>query len=216
MKYFQKIIYVILYLIFLSNYAYTKSNMNKKIERIAVFEFENNRLDKEIAKTLTDRLRNELVQFDEIEIVERKRIDAVFQEQKIQISGCADECLIEVGKILGSSSIIVGSIGKVGNYFTINARKINATTAKVESAISYDSYSDIDQLLIKGMSEVAFKIVKGYNPPKPLIEDVEPKPDLNKKYTFNNAILTGIWGTFGAITCATLYLMFSIISNINF
>ena len=49
----------------------------------------------------------------------------------------------------------------MGNYFTINARKINATTAKVESAISYDSYSDIDQLLIKGMSEVAFKIVKG-------------------------------------------------------
>ena len=74
--------------------------MNKKIERIAVFEFENNRLDKEIAKTLTDRLRNELVQFDEIEIVERKRIDAVFQEQKIQLSGCADECLIELERSL--------------------------------------------------------------------------------------------------------------------
>ena len=63
---------------------------------------------------------NELVQFDEIEIVERKN-RCRFQEQKIQLSGCADECLIEVGKILGSSSIIVGSIGKVGNYFTINA-----------------------------------------------------------------------------------------------
>ena len=162
------------YLIVLNNNVYTKSSINKKVERIAVFEFENNRLDKEIAKTLTDRLRNELVQFDEIEIVERKRIDAVFQEQKIQISGCVDECLIEVGKILGSSSIVVGSIGKVGNYFTINARKINATTAKVESAISYDSYSDIDQLLIRGMSEIAFKIAKGYNLSKPLIENVEP------------------------------------------
>ena len=38
---------------------------------------------------------------------------------------------------------------------------------------------------------MAFKIVKGYNPPKPLIENVEPQSDLNKKYTFNNAILTG-------------------------
>ena len=36
--------------------------------------------------------------------------------------------------------------------------------------------------IIKGMSEVAFKIAKGYNPPKPLIKNVE-KPDLNKKYT---------------------------------
>ena len=39
-----------LYLIVLNDYAYTKSNMNKKIERIAVFEFENHKLDKEIAK----------------------------------------------------------------------------------------------------------------------------------------------------------------------
>ena len=62
---------------------------------------------------------------------------------------------------------------------------------------------------------MAFKIVKGYNPPKPLIENVESQPDLNKKYAFNNA-MPEIWGTFGAITCATLYLMFSIISNINF
>ena len=105
---------------------------------------------------------------------------------------------------------------KWGIIIQLTLEKINATTAKVESAISYDSYSDIDQLLIKGMSEVAFKIVKGYNPPKPLIENVEPLPDLNKKYTFDNIILTGVWGTFGAITCATLYLMFSIISSINF
>ena len=34
-----------LYLIILSDYSYTKSNINKKIERIAVFEFENNSLD---------------------------------------------------------------------------------------------------------------------------------------------------------------------------
>tara|TARA_B100001027_G_scaffold141945_1_gene98756 strand:+ start:308 stop:508 length:201 start_codon:yes stop_codon:yes gene_type:complete len=66
------------------------------------------------------------------------------------------------------------------------------------------------------MIEVAFKIVKGCNPPKPLIENVEPQPDLNENYTFNNAILTVIWGTFGSITCATLHLMFSIISHINF
>ena len=56
---------------------------------------------------------------------------------------------------------------------------------------------------------MAFKIVKGYNPPKPLIENVEPQSDLNKKYTFNNAILTGIWGTFGAITCASIFNVFN-------
>ena len=34
------------------------------LEKIAVFDFQNNGIDNETAKTLTDRLRNELVKFD--------------------------------------------------------------------------------------------------------------------------------------------------------
>ena len=66
-------------------------------------------------------------------------MNVVSQEQIIQISKYADECLIEVGQILGSSGIIVGSIEKVGNYFTTNAQKINEITSKFEIAINYDS-----------------------------------------------------------------------------
>ena len=67
--------------------------------------------------------------------------------------------MIEVGKILGATSIVSGSIGKVGNYYTINARKINATTSKIEQAISYDSKYSIDDLLIDGMQEIAKELL---------------------------------------------------------
>ena len=61
---------------------YLNLKKTKHLEKITIFDFENNGIDSETAKTLTDRLRNELVKFDKIEIVERKRIYAVFLKAK--------------------------------------------------------------------------------------------------------------------------------------
>ena len=108
---------------------------------------------------LSDRLRTVLVKYEKFNVVDRSKIDDILEEQELQLSGCVDECLLEVGKILGATSIVSRSIGKVGNYYTINARKINATTFKVEQAISYDSKYNIDDLLIDGMQEIAKELL---------------------------------------------------------
>ena len=132
-----------------------------KNETIAVFDFIGNDINSNTARTLSDRLRIELVKYNFINVLERSRIDAILEEQTIQMSGCVDECLVEVGKLLGATSIITGSIGKVGDYYTINARKINATTGKLENAFGYDSKLGIESLLVNGMNEVAYQIVYG-------------------------------------------------------
>ena len=137
-----------------------------QIENVAVFDFSNNGIDDDEVVMLTDRLRTELVKYGKINLVERSKIDEVLSEQELQSSGCVDECLIEVGKILGASSIITGSIGKVGNYYSINARKINATTSKIENAVSYDSRYDIDDLLVSGIDIVAGKLLGIISEPK--------------------------------------------------
>ena len=134
---------------------------NTKNETIAVFDFIGNDINSNTARTLSDRLRIELVKYNFINVLERSRIDAILKEQAIQMSGCVDECLVEVGKLLGATSIITGSIGKVGDYYTINARKINATTGKLENAFGYDSKLGIESLLVNGMNEVAYQIVYG-------------------------------------------------------
>ena len=134
---------------------------NTKNETIAVFDFIGNDINSNTARTLSDRLRIELVKYNFINVLERSRIDAILEEQAIQMSGCVDECLVEVGKLLGATSIITGSIGKVGDYYTINARKINATTGKLENAFGYDSKLGIESLLVNGMNEVAYQIVYG-------------------------------------------------------
>ena len=143
-------------LLFSNLTAFTTKN-----ETIAVFDFIGNDINSNTARTLSDRLRIELVKYNFINVLERSRIDAILEEQAIQMSGCVDECLVEVGKLLGATSIITGSIGKVGDYYTINARKINATSGKLENAFGYDSKLGIESLLVNGMNEVAYQIVYG-------------------------------------------------------
>ena len=69
---------------------------------MAVFDFSNNGLSNNEVLTLTDRLRTELVRVSDNKIVERSKIDDILKEQKFQMSGCVDECLIELGKMLGA------------------------------------------------------------------------------------------------------------------
>ena len=135
---------------------------------VAVFDFSNNGLSINEVRTLTDRLRTELVQLEKFNVVERSKIDEILSEQKFQMSGCVDECLIEVGKLLGATSVVIGSIGKVGNTFTVSARIVNATTGEIEKAISYDSQYNIDELLTLGMRNVVRKLIGKEEDSKPL------------------------------------------------
>ena len=53
-------------------------------QTIAIFDFTGNGVSDEIVYTLTDRLRSEIMNFKKITVVERKRLDAVMQEQKFK------------------------------------------------------------------------------------------------------------------------------------
>ena len=132
---------------------------------VAVFDFSNNGLSNNEVLTLTDRLRTELVRVSDNKIVERSKIDDILKEQKFQMSSCVDECLIELGKMLGANSVVIGSIGKVGNVYTISARVVNAESGEILQAISYDSDYDIGNLLKYGMKECAYRLMNK-KPPK--------------------------------------------------
>ena len=174
-------------LLFSNLTAFTTKN-----ETIAVFDFISNDINNNTARTPSDRLRIELVKYNFINVLERNRIDAILEEQAIQMSGCVDECLVEVGKLLGATSIITGSIGKVGDYYTINARKINATTGKLENAFGYDSKLGIESLLVNGMNEVAYQIVYGEELSNTL--QVIPKEPIDPVELMMKGIFRIAWG----------------------
>ncbi len=126
----------------------------------AVAEFEGKGISQSEASSLTDRLRSELFEFGTFQIIERGLMEEILTEQGFQQTGCtSDECVVEVGKLIGVQQIIGGSISKVGNIFSISARLIDVETGEVISIVTVDYEGNIGGLLKEGMRNVALKLV---------------------------------------------------------
>ena len=99
---------------------------------IAVFDLDNNGLNKSDIRLLTGRLQSELVKIGGYTIVERKKINEILNEQKLTMSGMVDDKhLINIGKMVGAKLIVLGNIGKVASIYTISARLVDAETSEI-------------------------------------------------------------------------------------
>ncbi len=126
---------------------------------IAVVEFEGKNISQAEASILTDRLRNELFRTDAFQVLERELMEQILSEQNFQLSGCtSNECLIEIGRLVGVRQMLGGSIGRVGNVFTVSARVVDVSTGQLLHVADYDYKGEIGELLTTGMREVAVKL----------------------------------------------------------
>jgi hypothetical protein len=86
-------------------------------------------------------------------------MEEVLKEQGFQQTGCvSEECAVEVGKMLGTKMIVVGSISKVGSTFSINAKIVDVASGEIIKSANYKYQGAIDGLLISGMAEVASQL----------------------------------------------------------
>ncbi|MCK4640109.1 MAG: DUF2380 domain-containing protein, partial [Candidatus Marinimicrobia bacterium] len=130
-----------------------------------VIDFEAKGVSEMEASALTDRLRDELFKTGQYKVMERAMMEEILNEQGFQISGCtSDECVIEIGKLIGAEQIIGGSISKVGNVFSVSSRMISVETGEVLRVANYDFTGDIGTLLTQGIRDVAIQLASGKIP----------------------------------------------------
>ena len=102
---------------------------------LAVLDFEPRGINSLEAATLTDRFTSEIGKTEAMTLVDRTMVEEILKEQGFQQSGCTtDECAVEVGALLGVQFMISGSIGKLGDTYTIDAKMVSVETgASVET-----------------------------------------------------------------------------------
>ena len=135
-------------------------NIQQKAKRIAVLDLQGEGVSKSAAKTLTDRLRSKLVNTGAFHVLEREQMDEILGEQGFQQSGCvSDECLVEIGRLVGVEQMVGGSIGKIGQTYTLDLRTIDVQTGRILKTVSEDYRGDADGLL--GVLESASQKIAG-------------------------------------------------------
>jgi len=126
---------------------------------VAVLDFDARGIPVYEVETLTERFRTEIANTGAIRLIDRKLLQKILEEQGLQQSGCTtDECAAEVGQLLGAQYIINGSIGKIGNSFTIDVKMVSVTTGAAERSKSVSYVGAIDGLLTE-MEILAWEIV---------------------------------------------------------
>jgi len=104
-----------------------------KKSSVAVLDFESIGTEEYLSKAVSEIMRTALVSNQQYRVVERAQINKAISEQKFQKSGLIDDkSAVEIGKVLGADLIIVGSVVKIGNAYTINSRLIDVKTGEAK------------------------------------------------------------------------------------
>ena len=126
------------------------------------------------AEVLSDKLRSHITQVisseeykgmegrDQYEIVERENMDKIFDEFDVQNTGCvSDSCMIEFGKMLQADRMLLGTIGKVGNSYSVTARIIDIESTKAIATADKQLRGSIEDVMNTVMVEVGNELLVG-------------------------------------------------------
>ena len=139
---------------------------------VAVLDFESIGTEEYLGKAVSEIMRTVLVSNQNYRVLERAQINKALAEQKFQKSGVIDDkSAVEIGKILGADLIIVGSVLKIGNAYTINSRMIDVRTGEAKLG---KNVTGTDLNLLTAMSKELVEDLFGMQPPQ-----VKPKQPTN-------------------------------------
>jgi len=110
------------------------------------------------AISLSNRLHSELVKTGRFQVVELEKVEALLKEIAFHQSGIfREEYVAQVGQMLGAQLMVSGSVGKVGNTYTVDVRIIGVQSRRVIKAKTSNSKGKIDDLL-QLMNEIAWEL----------------------------------------------------------
>lgn len=111
----------------------TESLPTESHQRVAVFSF----AERGVGRTLlgeyvAEKLMLALSATGRVELVERNRLDAVSQEQKLGASGLIDDATAaSIGNIAGAQAVLVGTLTRFGDCWELTARLLGSSDARV-------------------------------------------------------------------------------------
>jgi len=117
---------------------------------LAVTKVEALGVEQKTARVVEDVLQSQLATQPLLRLVERNRLDALLQEQELQLSGITSaESAARAGNVLGVDKIVFGTISRYDSRYVryvLSIRMVDVESATVESALTLRIRSDEELL----------------------------------------------------------------------
>lgn len=118
-------------------------------------------IDSAEANIIAERFQAELLNTGKFDLLDRQQMDAILREQGFQQSGACTggDCSVQIGQLLGVDKIFSGSVSKIGSLYTLNVRRIDVTTGRVEAQHAIDTDGGIEETLTKSCKTMATRFI---------------------------------------------------------
>lgn len=131
----------------------------ERLTTLAIMDFRGQNVAKDVAASLADRFRYELMETNKFEVMERAQMYMILEEQEFQKSDCVDQtCAVEAGQLIAVQKIVSGVVAKVGGIYTVNAKLLDVGTGRIDMNISEDCDCPIEKVLTETMKRLAYKM----------------------------------------------------------
>ncbi|MFB6307646.1 MAG: CsgG/HfaB family protein [Flavobacteriales bacterium] len=129
----KKVIVVVIFLFFSVNIAKAEDFTGKKVT-VPKFTPSGKKAQKEkwLKVGLADMILNDIAATGKLEVVPRRALEKIMEEQKIQQSGAINKkTAVKIGKMVGADLLVSGNYQLIENYI-----RINTTVYDVEKGVS--------------------------------------------------------------------------------
>jgi len=124
---------------------------------LSVLDFTASDLSEREVEVYTDLLSTYIVRSGAYQVIDRRQREAILEQLEVSYSECKDErCQLEVGRLLSASQLVVGSVGQVGGWLIVSARRVEVVTGQTLSSAS-EKYPNLEALL-DGARELALQV----------------------------------------------------------
>ncbi|MFC1595605.1 CsgG/HfaB family protein [Gemmatimonadota bacterium] len=123
---------------------------------IGVIDLDANGVEEGEALAITERFRTYLGRTGIFAVIERNQMESIMTEMGFQASGACntDECVVQVGEVLGASKMVAGSVSKVGNLYSLQIRMIDIATSRIENPL-FEDVNGIEDVLTDATLKLA-------------------------------------------------------------
>ena len=155
---------------------------------LGVIPFKAEGIQEHNARILSTRLHSELIKTKKFHVVEIERIEEIINELGFQQSGlCTDtECIVRVGSLSGARLMLVGTVGKMGDFFTLDVRIIDVKTR--QGIWAFPTKNERLDNLLGLMSDIAWKLAYPNSKRKSAVQKKSKKTWL---WVLGSAVLIG-------------------------
>lgn len=128
---------------------------------VAVLSFSGESVDSVVSREISNALASELSHNPKVRVLDRSQAQASLKSKGFDSGGScqASSCAIEAGRLLSVQDVVIGTVGKLGDSYSISARVVDVHTGLVAASTLEATTSTLDTAVATLVPRIAARLV---------------------------------------------------------